>query len=164
MEQKKIVADVRLMGAMIEETLSRGDSVRLIVTGNSMFPLLHNRKDTVLLAPAKTVKKYDITFHKRQDGRYILHRVVGINRDGTYNIAGDNELKPEPPVLREQILGVVTEFTRWSKTCRPKGFRYWLYVRIWCLLMPWRWKIINFRFRKYLKRLGEQSNEKSESN
>ncbi len=164
MEQQKIIADIRLMGAMIEETLSRGDSVRLIVTGNSMYPLLHSKKDTVLLAPAETVKKYDITFHKRQDGRYILHRVVGINPDGTYNIAGDNELKPEPPVSREQIIGVVTEFTRWGKTCRPKGIGYWLYVRIWCLLMPWRWKIVNFRLRKYRKRLGDKSNEKSESN
>lgn len=164
MEQNKKITDIRLMGAMIEETLSRGDSVRLTVTGNSMYPLLHSRRDTVVIAPAKTVKKYDITFHKRKDGRYILHRVVGINRDGTYNIAGDNEYKPEPPVLREQILGVVTEFTRWGKTCHPKGFRYWLFVRIWCLLMPWRWQIVNFRLRKYRHRFGVQNNEESESN
>ena len=164
MEQQRKFIDVRLMGAVAEETLSRGESVRLTVTGNSMYPLLHSRRDTVLVSPADSVKKYDITFHKRQDGRYILHRVVGVNRDGTYQIAGDNEVKPEPPVSREQILGVVTEFTRWGKTCHPKGFRYWLYVRIWCLLMPWRWHIVNFRLRKYREKFGEQTNEKSESN
>lgn len=164
MEPSKKIVDVQLMGALAEECLARGESVRLIVTGNSMYPLLHTKRDTVVIAPAETVKKYDITFHKRTDGRYILHRVVGILPDGTYQIAGDNELKPEPPVKREQILGVVTGFTRWGKSCRPKGIRYWLYVRIWCLLMPWRWKIVNFRLRKYRQIPGEQINEKSESN
>ncbi len=164
MEQKKKIADVSVMGKLAEEALLRGDSVRLIVTGNSMYPLFHTKRDTVLLAPASDVKKYDITFHKRSDGRYILHRVIGIQKDGTYLIAGDNELQPEPPVKREQILGVVTEFTRWGKTCRPKGIRYFLYVRIWHLLMPFRWKIVNFRLRKYRKRFGETNHEKSESN
>lgn len=164
MEQNKKIADVSLLGAMIEETLSRGDTAKVTVTGNSMYPLFHSRQDTVVLSPAETIKKYDITFHKRQDGRYILHRVIGINPDGTYLIAGDNELKPEPPVRREQILGVVTQFTRWGKVCHPKGLRYWLYVRIWHLLMPYRWKIVNFRLRKYRKHFGAENNEKSESN
>lgn len=160
MEHQKKIADVFLMGALAEEALLRGDTVRLIVTGNSMYPTLHHKRDTVLIAPASTVKKYDITFHKRQDGRYILHRVVGIHSDGTYRIAGDNEEKPEPPVKREQILGVVTEFTRWGKKYSVKGFWYGFYVRIWCLLMPFRWRIVNFRLTQARKGRGENNHEK----
>ena len=163
MEHQRKIADVELMGALVQETLSRGNSVKITVTGNSMYPLFHSRRDTVVLSPADKIKKYDITFHRRQDGRYILHRVLRIQKDGTYLIAGDNELKTEPPVRREQILGGVTEFTRWGRACKPKGLKYWLYVRIWHLLMPYRWKIVNFRLRKYRKIFGEQINEKSES-
>ena len=147
MEPTRKIADVAAMGAVTEEVLRRGDNVRLTVTGNSMYPLLHSRRDTVTLSPATTVKKYDITFHKRDDGRYILHRVLKVQKDGTYLIAGDNELKTEPPVRRDQIFGVVTEYTRWGKVKKPKGIRYWCYVRIWHLLMPLRWKIVNFRLR-----------------
>lgn len=160
METPRKIADVGQMGALIEELLKRGDTVRLTVTGNSMYPLLHSRRDSVVLQPAKHVKKYDITFHKRKDGRYILHRVLKIQKDGTYLIAGDNELKTEPPVHREQILGVVTSYTRWGKEHSVKSPLYWLYVRVWHLLMPLRWKIVNFRLRKYRHMLGEQQNEK----
>ncbi len=155
MESTRKIADVTLMGAVTEEALRRGDTVRLTVTGNSMYPLFHTRRDTVTLSPAQTIKKYDITFHKRDDGRYILHRVLKIKKDGTYLICGDNELKTEPPVRREQIFGVVTEYTRWGKTKKPKGIRYWLYVRIWHLLMPWRWKIVNFRLRHARNKRGD---------
>ena len=156
MEPTRKIADVAVMGAVCEEALRRGDTVRLTVTGNSMYPLLHTRRDIVTLSPAATVKKYDITFHKRDDGRYILHRVLKVQKDGTYLIAGDNELKTEPPVRREQIFGVVTEYTRWGKTKKPKGLGYWLYVRIWHLLMPYRWKIVNFRLRHARKNRGDK--------
>ncbi|MBO5409505.1 MAG: S24/S26 family peptidase [Clostridia bacterium] len=164
MEAPRKIADVRQMGLLVEELLRRGDTVRLTVTGNSMYPMLHTRRDTVTLSPAGKIKKYDITFHRRTDGRYILHRVLKIQKDGTYLIAGDNELKPEPPVNREQIFGVVTSYTRWGKEHSVKSPLYWMYVRIWHLLMPWRWKIVNFRLRKYRHMLGEQQNEKSETN
>ena len=164
MDNPRKLADMGQLGPLIEETLLRGDQVQLTVSGSSMYPLLHSRRDTVVLKKAETIKKYDITFHRRQDGRYILHRVVGINPDGTYNIAGDNELKPEPPVKREQILGVVTSYTRWGKRRSLKSPFYWLYVRIWCMLMPWRWKITSIRLRKYRHKIGEIQHEKSESN
>ena len=156
MEPTRRIADVAVMGAVTEEVLCRGDSVRLTVTGNSMYPMLHTRRDTVTLSPAQTIKKYDITFHKREDGRYILHRVLKVQKDGTYLIAGDNELKTEPPVRREQIFGVVTEYTRWGKVKKPKGLGYWLYVRIWHLLMPFRWKIVNFRLRHAKTNRGDK--------
>lgn len=158
MDTKKKITDINLLAPMMLETLSRGGSVRIIVTGNSMYPTLHSRIDTVVLSPAdqlKKIKKYDITFHRRPDGRYILHRVVGINRDGTYRIAGDNEIKPEPPVSREQIFGVVTEFTRRGKTCSVKNPVYRLFVMLWCLVMPWRYHIIGIWLK--IRRRGKEA-------
>ena len=72
MDNPRKLADMGQLGPLIEETLLRGDRVQLTVSGSSMYPLLHSRRDTVTLSPAGKIKKYDITFHKRQDGRYIL--------------------------------------------------------------------------------------------
>lgn len=157
MDTKKKIADINLLAPMIEEHLAKGQEVRFVVTGNSMYPTLHSRQDTVLLKPAQEIRKYDITFHRRADGRYILHRVVGINRDGTYRIAGDNEIKTEPPVKREQILGVVAEFTRWGKRYQVTqlGYRFW--VRCWCLVLPWRYRILS----PYLKLRRRKNGEKT---
>ena len=160
MEIKRQSVDMETMDPVIEETLRRGDSVRIMVTGNSMYPLLHSRRDTVVLVPADRIKKYDITFHRREDGRYILHRVLKVQKDGTYLIAGDNEMKTESPVKREQILGVVTEFTRWGKHYSVNHLLYHLYVRIWHLLMPYRWRIVDFHLKKARQKRGESQNEK----
>lgn len=155
MEIKKHAIHMESMAPVIEEALRRGDSVRITVTGNSMYPLLHSRRDTVVLSPADRIRKHDITFHRRADGRYILHRVLKVQRDGTYLIAGDNEHKTEPPVRRDQILGVVTEFTRWGRRYSVKHPLYRLYVCLWHLLMPCRGRIVAFRRKHPRQTRGE---------
>ena len=62
---------------LIEECLANGTDVRMKVSGISMTPILHNLKDSVVLTKADKVKKYDIVLHKRANGQYILHRIIG---------------------------------------------------------------------------------------
>jgi len=99
MEFEKRLCDMDELGPFIEESVKAGKKVKLTVTGDSMYPLFKSRVDTVVLDIPKNKKpgKYDIVFYKRDNGRYILHRILK-EKNGAFVIAGDNEVKKEYPV------------------------------------------------------------------
>ncbi|MBQ7901869.1 MAG: S24 family peptidase [Clostridia bacterium] len=86
---------------LIKETISQGKSIRFSVTGNSMFPLFANRRDSVTVSPADKIKKYDIVLHRRADGTYIMHRVIKV-KGNLLTIAGDNEIQRSAMCLPRQ--------------------------------------------------------------
>ena len=46
------------------------------VNGKSMFPMLRNKKDTVIIRPfAGKLKKYDVVLYRKRN-MYVLHRIV----------------------------------------------------------------------------------------
>ena len=61
--------------------------------GVSMWPMLRNRHDVMLVVPAKgELRRYDVALYRR-GGKYVLHRVVGHFDRGSekgYVICGDN--------------------------------------------------------------------------
>lgn len=95
-----------------------------------MLPMLRQGQDSVLLCPApEKLKKYDIPLYQRQDGQYVLHRIIRAGE--TYTCIGDNQFAPEPGVEREQILAIVTAFTRGDRQVPVTDLRYRLYCRLW---------------------------------
>ena len=126
-----------LLLPFIKEMLSEGKTVQLTVTGNSMLPLLRNRMDSVFIAPAGKLKKYDIAFYVRDNGEAIMHRIVGKRKNG-YVIVGDNQLVLETGIRREQILGVITAFTRSGRTFSVNKWWCRLYGAVWGFLRPVR--------------------------
>ena len=77
--------------------------------GNSMEPLLHNRKSTVVIAAKQErLKRYDVALYHRPTGEYVLHRVLKV-LDEAYLICGDNRVWKET-VPEEWIIGVMTDF------------------------------------------------------
>ena len=66
----------------VAERLSTGDNVRLRLKGNSMFPLLRNNRDIVVLAPCacEALAPMDVVLF-RYRGDYVLHRIVRRNGD-----------------------------------------------------------------------------------
>lgn len=60
---------------------------------------------------AKPVMASDVTegdvvayrYDTKRGSVYVIHRIVGMNEDGTYRLKGDNEEKEDPPVKAEQI-------------------------------------------------------------
>lgn len=78
------------LGPVIEEVVRNNGKIRLTITGLSMYPLLRNRLDSVLLKRAEEIKKYDILLYTRKDGSYILHRAVCV-KENTVDIIADNE-------------------------------------------------------------------------
>ncbi|MBQ6132714.1 MAG: S24/S26 family peptidase [Lachnospiraceae bacterium] len=77
------------------------------ISTRSMEPaLLMNT--TVYAKPvmASDVKEGDVIAYRYDTKRgsvYVIHRIVGMNEDGTYRLKGDNEEKEDPPVKAEQI-------------------------------------------------------------
>ena len=133
---------------VIEEVLSSGGEVSFITAGTSMLPMLRNRQDkVVLIKPHRQLRKYDIPLYRRDNGRFILHRILGQNERG-YILAGDNQCLREYGITDRQIIAVVKGFYRNGKyiSCRlSKGYR--LYCITWTALFPVRkiiLKVIHF--------------------
>lgn len=120
----------------IEEVLEAQGMYVSTTVGVSMYPMLRNRRDTVVISPCKgRLQKYDVPLYRRGND-YVLHRVIGVKPDG-YIIRGDNCIKKED-VKEEQIVGVLTTFFRGNKEIHMAGLPYRVYARCWCFLFPLR--------------------------
>lgn len=115
---------------IIEEQLRNGQSVRFTTNGTSMMPMLRDGRDQVLLSPLpERLKKYDLPLYRRESGQFVLHRIVAVGE--TYTCVGDNQFDLELGLCHEQMIGVVTEFTRKGKTYTVNDLSYRLYCRFW---------------------------------
>lgn len=119
---------------LMAQMLDQNGTVTFTVSGISMQPMLYDRRDTVtIVKPILPLKKYDLPFYRMDDGRFVLHRIIQLNPDGTYNCRGDNRWESEDNIREDQIIGVVKSFTRNGKKINvDKSLGYWLYTRTWC--------------------------------
>ena len=141
--------DLDTLLPLIQECLSNGQSVRFSPRGISMLPMLRQGIDSVVLSPApEHLKKYDLPLYQREDGKYILHRIVGAGN--TYICMGDNQFQEEPGIRRDQILALVTGFYRGDTYHSVKEPGYRLYCRFWHWSRPVRhlWR----RGKSYIRR------------
>ena len=134
---KKQIFSIADLAPFIAERVSGGASVRFTVTGNSMFPLFANRRDQVTVTAPTDIRKYDIVLHRRTDGTYILHRVIG-RRGDVLTIAGDNETERETGVNISQVIAKVTGFTRKGRDVSVNNPLYRVYSRLWLAVFPAR--------------------------
>ncbi len=137
---------------LIRENLDAGGVTSFTVHGKSMTPMLSDSVDSVrIIKPTKPLKKYDIIFYTRNDGSFILHRIVGI-KNGSYICRGDNQVQNET-VESDQIIAVVTEYTKNGEWKSMDSLSHIIYSRLWVNTVIFRWvtrKGISFfnRFRK----------------
>lgn len=144
---------------IIRETLSCGGKFVLTVTGSSMAPTLHHKKDRVeLVSPeVRRPKKGEIVLFQRLTGECVLHRVLE-EKDGLLHINGDAQRWTEW-IHHQQIVGVVSRICRngcW-RSCDERSYRG--YVALWRMTKPLRPTLIRLRnlLRKEDSReLGEQ--------
>ena len=131
--------EVRLEQLMplIEQTLSEGKSVTFSPRGTSMLPMLRQKIDSVVLSPLPPrLKKYDLPLYRRDDGKYVLHRVIGVGE--SYTCIGDNQFLLEPGVKHEQVLALVTAFYRGDRKWKVSSPTYRAYCVIWHYSRPLR--------------------------
>lgn len=117
---------------LIVEKLRQEGTVKIPARGNSMVPLFRHGRDQVCLRPvdATALRKYDMILYRRPNGKYVLHRVVGVKKDG-YVLRGDGQLVDEYPVRPAWVIARVEGFGRGahSYTCAHWGYR--VYAVLW---------------------------------
>lgn len=131
-EVKKLQAN-----SSIEEAVQSGHFV-VGPHGFSMWPMIRNGIDTVLIEPVNgRLKKYDIPLYKDSLDRYVVHRIIEVTDTG-YVICGDGLYTREYDITDDNIIGVVTGFYRREKfiPCTSKGYMF--YVKFWVGLICFR--------------------------
>lgn len=135
---------------LVRERLAAGYKVRYLpFQGVSMLPMLRQKKDKVELGPLpEKLKKYDLPVYQTPSGKYLMHRVVKVTPTH-YICLGDNTLEYET-IYPEQMIGVVTAFTRNGRRINVTNPLYRLYCLIWSRTRPAR--ILYKRFREKTKK------------
>ena len=115
-----------LFFAWVESEITEGRSVRFRLKGNSMFPLLWNERDEVLLSPctADELQPMDVVLFRYRDN-HVLHRIHRIEGDRLF-IQGDGSFVAKEECDRKDVVGKVTH------VIRPSGKRI--------SVDSWRWK------------------------
>lgn len=115
---------------LFQERLSAGQRVRFSPRGTSMLPMLRHGMDLVELSalPAQ-LQVYDLILYRRDKGTYVLHRIVAAG--DTYTCIGDNQYTFEPGIRRDQVIAVVTAFSRGDRWFSVDHPCYRLYCRLW---------------------------------
>ena len=130
-----------VLDPLMQEVLTAGGTVDLTTTGNSMRPMLLHRVSKVRLAAPRPLRRGDIPLYRRDNGTYVLHRVMALEGE-RYTLCGDHQWHPEPGIRQDQVLAVVTDFCRRSRwvSCVAPGYR--LYWKIWVAIRPLRRLVI----------------------
>ena len=97
--------------ARVKEELAQRGQAYVRVTGTSMWPLLHHLRDGVLIVPPDKLRRGDVVLFDRQNGRYALHRVVGMKKS-SFSMAGDHQWHIEQNLPYDQIVGVTAVLHR----------------------------------------------------
>ena len=120
-----------------DQLIEQGYHVSTTV-GVSMYPMLRDRRDRIVVVPVgeKTLEKYDLPLYKLPDGKYVLHRIIGV-KDDHYIIRGDNTYVKEY-VPKDWILGYVSEFYRKDRHVLVSSRSYRVYAVLWNAIYPVR--------------------------
>lgn len=104
------------------------------VHGFSMYPLLVNHRDSVYIEKTEIFRKYDVLLFRRKDGQLVLHRLIDFS-DDMLVLCGDNDFISEK-IHKNQVIGIMKEFSRNDKIFKVNNFWYKLYYRVWCFSLP----------------------------
>ena len=141
---KNVAIPMEELMPLLQLQMESAGNAWLTVTGYSMLPMLHHRKDRVLLEPVRSpVKRGDLILYRRQNGLYVLHRILRVKED-RITCCGDNQFRTER-IGKDQVLAVVTAFTRKGKHYTIQDRCYRLYVALWAGLYPLRWLYLGCR-------------------
>jgi len=130
METREVYTQLDTLMPLFKERLAAGQKVKFSPRGVSMLPMLRQGVDSVILSPVPgKLRKYDLPLYQRENGQYILHRVVKAGE--TYTCIGDNQFQYEEGVEHSQMIALVTAFTRGNREIPVTDPGYCLYCRLW---------------------------------
>ncbi len=126
-------------GTTYEQYLAGHGALTYTFKGSSMNPMLKQGRDlfTVKAKTPERCRKYDVVLYRRPPNHYVLHRIVEVH-DTDYVILGDNCISKEYGITDEDILAVMTSFTRRGKEHSVQEAPYRIYSRVWYAIYPIR--------------------------
>jgi signal peptidase len=125
--------DASVSSALVKELAEKG---RLLVVpvGASMIPMLRQGMDSVLLTRIeKPLRRLDVALYRREDGMYILHRVMQ-SKGGSLIFCGDGMIDDDPPVTESSAVAVLSGFYRGERFISVESKAYRLYAHLWCFM------------------------------
>ena len=133
------------VGLDLREQIAREGFLVSTTAGMSMYPMLRNRRDRVVILPVgeRRLRRYELPLYLRADGRHVLHRVIAVRKDH-YIIRGDNTWEKET-VYDHQIIGVVSEFYRGERHVLVTSRAYRTYAALWHWIYPMRRALLGVR-------------------
>ena len=131
----------------LRDLVQEGKSVSLLVSGSSMAPFLVHQRDYVhFRTPERPLRVGDIVFYERDDGHFVMHRIVRVYEDANgyplFDITGDNQTVIERGVRLDQIFARIYEVQRKGQTLRPGCFWWDFFEHIWPHVIPLRRSIV----------------------
>ena len=144
------------MAKTIEEVIEEKGFYVTTPKGTSMFPMLRGNHSILVVKPALPLKKHDVALYRRSNGEYVLHRVMGLNKEG-YIFCGDNQWVLEYGITDEQIIATLSEWYKKDRTFTAEDLRYKRYVRFWCKSLKLRHFLLFFCHKfMFLKQLTKE--------
>ncbi len=127
---------------LIRDEISIGNDFSFTAFGNSMFPYIIGGKDRVKLSKlSRPIQKYDILFYRRENGSFVLHRVLKLQKDGGFTLCGDNQFTLERDVKQEQVIAILTALEHKGRKINIESF----HSMLWCFLLPVRRFILHLK-------------------
>lgn len=120
--------DIELLFPIIEEVIASGGEFRLYPKGTSMLPLIRQGIDSVVLVSAQDVSVNDIVLYKRDNGQFVLHRVVKI-KNGEYVMSGDIQTELERGIYARHVLAKVAYMYKENDVLSFDSNEYKRYVK-----------------------------------
>lgn len=141
-----------------QEILEKEGRIVFTPGGTSMRPMLRHHQNPVLLVPkpkGQRLRKYDIPFYQRDNGQYVLHRILSVKKD-SYVCCGDGQVDPEKGVRDDMIFAILEGYYKGDRYIDvSKSLPNKIYARFWVAIRPIRWLGVRF-FGKLRRILGRR--------
>lgn len=121
----------------LKELIENGQKVKMTVTGNSMLPFLMEGRDSVELSKSnfEEIRIDDMVLIQREDGAYVMHRVLRKESDHFYMV-GDAQTWIEGPLKPEQLKAKITAIYHKKTRIDANHRGYKLIISLWRFLLP----------------------------
>ena len=118
--------------AWVEAEIAEKNPVRFRLKGQSMFPLLRNERDIVVLYPCREeeLRPMDVVLF-RYRGMHVLHRILRIEGEQLF-MQGDGSYVASEVCTTADVVGVVRAIIRPSgKQLSVESWRWRIPSRLW---------------------------------
>ena len=120
--------ELKELWPLISESIKDGGQFTMIPRGISMLPLIRPARDEVVLVEPIDIKKTDIVLYRRDDGKFVLHRVMYIKK-GEYIMCGDNQSCLERGIEERHLLAKVSEIHKDGRVVDTTTKEYEKYLK-----------------------------------